>query len=199
MARFFTILIVAFVSSVPACSQPAATDTIEWKTNYQLSLNDFQLVSDTSEKIPENRQAVTRTILNYRLDRRANSNNFTIRLSAAVIKHNSFMKQNVLEMHPASLDHLLHHEQKHFDISEIFAREAVRIISAKRFSKNFSNEVYRIMHALNEEWKAWHKLYDNETLHGYDRQQQKQWDEKIDTKLKELEPFKNKALVKRIY
>lgn len=171
---------------------------IEWSAARPLELSDFTVITDQSAKIADSNLAVTRTGITYTINQKSGANTFEIRLFATMHRNNSFIRQRVLDAPGGSIDYLLSHEQRHFDISEIFAREAVKRITAKRFTKNYAKEVNTIMRSLFRESESLQNLYDRETRNGRDAVAQKLWDEKIDHQLRGLDMYKKKVLQKKI-
>lgn len=93
-------------------------------------------------------------------------------------------------------DDLLHHEQGHFDISEIFAKKKQEQMNKfvgqsetatadtdekaiEEAEKKIEKKLMKICDAINKEEDAMQKAYDTQTKHGTDADQQKKWDEKI--------------------
>jgi hypothetical protein len=93
---------------------------------------------------------------------------------------------------------LLNHERGHFNMTEIYAREG-RMLISKIKVKSF-NEVYKeiqkIAKIIDERRKE--NKYDEETEHGKNKEKQAEWDKKIAERLKELEQYKDIAVVIRL-
>lgn len=91
-------------------------------------------------------------------------------------------------------DHLLMHEQTHFDITELHARKIRKFFSEHNFDKRKVrmtidqklDELQRLNHHTQEE-------YDRETRHGTHKKQQLEWTRKIKAELKLYEAYKNPA------
>lgn len=114
-------------------------------------------------------------------------------------KTNSFIRASVLDAPASSINYLLNHEQKHFDISEIYAREAVKLLITKRFSKNHVKEIGALMQGLFKQSEAMQDLYDKETSNGSNAAIQKEWDSRIQIHLNSLENYKRKVLIRKYF
>jgi hypothetical protein len=87
-------------------------------------------------------------------------------------------------------DYLLNHEQRHFDISEIGAREFRNKLKKTTFTQgNFSSEVKRITDEMNQKYHRMQEQYDRETDHSRLEEKQQEWNKKIDGMLKETETY----------
>lgn len=114
-------------------------------------------------------------------------------------KPNSFIRERVLDAPVGSINYLMNHEQKHFDISEIYAREAVKAIRGKRFTKNYTREINDLMKGLFKQSEDLHDLYDNETGNGTNASAQSEWNNRIQRRLNGLDAYKNKTIAMRVY
>lgn len=110
---------------------------------------------------------------------------------------NSFIKERALDAPVSAIEYLMNHEEKHFDISEIFAREAVRALRTGRFTRNHAKEIGILMRRIFAQSEAMQALYDKETSNGSNALAQQEWNVKIAERLKSLGTYKNKSLEKR--
>jgi predicted secreted Zn-dependent protease len=87
-------------------------------------------------------------------------------------------------------DHILSHEQGHFDIAEIYARKLNKALSAYVFNRN---TVSRDVNAIYDDViKLHHKAqeqYDDETDYSRNFKEQEEWKNRIAAELKILESF----------
>ena len=94
--------------------------------------------------------------------------------------------------------YLLKHEQKHFDVGEIYARKM-----RKRFQQaNFSNDVEEnkktyadIVNNINKEMRAFQIEYDEATNHSIKKDVQEIWDTKIQEELESLAAYSNHEII----
>lgn len=180
-------------------SQKANPGIILWNPARTVSVSDFIVVPDSSTRITGDHMAVTRTGITYSLTAKPGSKNFEITIYATMHKPNSFIRERVLDAPRGSINYLMNHEQKHFDISEIYAREAVKAIRGKRFTKNYTREINDLMKGLFKQSEDLHDLYDNETGNGTNASAQSEWNNRIQRRLNGLDAYKNKTIAMRVY
>lgn len=108
-----------------------------------------------------------------------------------------FIKKESWKKEKTPSDYLLNHEQKHFDITEIFTRKLRKILSDTAF-KNESiakKEIPKIIRNNNKIFNAFQEVYDKETNHSINKEQQEFWDKKILDELNILKDYKNNIIV----
>lgn len=88
-------------------------------------------------------------------------------------------------------NYILNHEQRHFDIAEIYARkirkslDSLYAIGGVDYDDLIKNHL--------DMKKEFSRLYDFETKHSIDKEKQSFWDKMIDDELQTLEKYKSKA------
>lgn len=197
MKQLLLLLFTSVGFSLPGFSQKPAPNVIYWNEARKLSTDDFTVVPDHSPKIKGDNLALTRTGITYALTSKPQLKTFEIEIYATIVKANSFIRERVLDAPAGSIAYLLNHEEKHFDISEIFAREAVKDLGTAKFSANHVKEIGVLMQRLFKQSQAMQDLYDKEIRNGLDAVAQNEWDDKISQHLQSLNAYKNKSLVKR--
>lgn len=86
---------------------------------------------------------------------------------------------------------LLQHEQLHFDISELTAREFRKYLSEQNIKPDkMQQKIDRKGELLKRKNKRIQDRYDRQTKHGTDLQKQEKWEIKIHQKLKKLRAFR---------
>jgi hypothetical protein len=92
-------------------------------------------------------------------------------------------------------DDVLDHELKHFDIAEIYTRMFRKTISETVFNrKGVEKEIGAILNKMEKEMSKFEELYDKETNHVLNLEQQKNWNNKIAEELQSLDQFKAKLV-----
>ncbi|WP_037325181.1 DUF922 domain-containing protein [Salinimicrobium terrae] len=88
-------------------------------------------------------------------------------------------------------DHLLAHEQLHFDITELHARKLRKALAEFDFnkSKNVKTELQKIYRELEGERAAMQKKFDLETRHSMEEAAQLEWQQFVTQELKKFENF----------
>ena len=90
---------------------------------------------------------------------------------------------------------ILNHEQKHFDITEIYTRKARNNIQ-KIIDNNLGSDfLSKILYKIDSELLSYQLLYDLETNNGLDIKKQEYWNKKIENELKQLEKYRNKSII----
>jgi hypothetical protein len=87
-------------------------------------------------------------------------------------------------------DDILEHEQKHFDLCEVYARQLrKKFINANLNASNLTKEGDVIFNEVNHAYLQRQNDYDRETNHGQNRSMQMKWNELIAKELVDLEAF----------
>ncbi len=86
----------------------------------------------------------------------------------------------------AESDHLLKHEQVHFDITELYARKLREKILTTRWksSGQVTEELTGIYQANAAALSSSQKLYDRETEHSLVKEEQARWNSSMEDSLK---------------
>lgn len=91
--------------------------------------------------------------------------------------------------------YLLNHEQKHFDITEIFARKLRKAYQNFQFTKlNYAQDYLRIFNQHKLDREIYQNKYDSITNHSMNIIKQLEWDKKIAKELKDLESYSEKEI-----
>ncbi|TSJ36508.1 hypothetical protein FO440_22000 [Mucilaginibacter corticis] len=83
-------------------------------------------------------------------------------------------------------DYLLHHEQLHFDITELFTRKFATALHSAVFTDNFKSEIAEIYNKNWAECEAMQSKYDAESEHSRNSKMQYRWQLFIYLQLKAL-------------
>ena len=95
----------------------------------------------------------------------------------------SWVKENPSEL-------LLRHEQAHFDLAEVYARELrKKLKSTHLVPAEATRHVPLIYRGIMKEYNDEQKRYDKETDHSRDEVRQKHWEKQILSRLKSLEMY----------
>jgi len=85
---------------------------------------------------------------------------------------------------------LLEHEQGHYYIGCLCALTFMKRVSSKKFSAaNYKAEVQTLFNDTLKEYLKLEKLYDEETEHFRNKEQQRRWDNRIIGQIEELKAF----------
>lgn len=72
-------------------------------------------------------------------------------------------------------NHILKHEQTHFDISELHARMLRKSLANKKFSKNVKSEMDSLYHAFENKRRLMQTKFDAETDHSRNFEKEAFW------------------------
>ena len=87
-------------------------------------------------------------------------------------------------------DEILEHEQGHFDLCEVYARQLRKKLNGANLNAhNLSKEANAIFNKVNDQYTERQKDYDKETRHGQERSVQQKWNDVIEEELAGLEEF----------
>lgn len=152
----------------------ANSDTIFWTPGYLLDRSDFK----GSEPYRSEFAAYTYTIILMEYDVRSNNRDriepkFTIR--AAFNQKKSWISKASQD----KPDRVLMHEQVHFDIAEITARNLRSALEGKIYTRNFRKEISDIYNREIKKGEEMQEAYDEETNHGLRARKQHDWALKV--------------------
>src|SRR5437868_8365360 len=88
---------------------------------------------------------------------------------------------------------VLDHEQKHFDIDELYSRKLRKLIKDGKYSsyeqvKTVSDSLYNV---IDKEMDIYQDKYDDETDGSMNGDKQREWVKKINAEMAAMSPYKN--------
>ncbi|MBV8326533.1 DUF922 domain-containing protein [Chryseobacterium sp.] len=88
-------------------------------------------------------------------------------------------------------DYVLLHEQKHFDIAELFVRKMRKAVAENIRNSGDYNRVFNgIYNKISSEYKNFQTAYDKETAHGLNKEKQAEYNAVIAKELEYLKSYK---------
>ncbi len=135
---------------------------IDWRPNQKLSWKDFmgKPVANSGNA------ALTSTHISFEYG--YGSNGFSYSITCRFDKKQSWVK--------IKNDYVLAHEQAHFDIAEIHARKLKKALSDYDYNpKTVKADVNKIYETIMKEHHAMQQLYDKQTDHSRNKDQQEIW------------------------
>lgn len=88
-------------------------------------------------------------------------------------------------------DYILVHEQKHFDIAELFVRKFRKAVAEKiKTSGDYDKFFKTIYTGINSDYKNFQMSYDRDTRHGMDKEKQAEYNTVISEELENLKSYK---------
>ena len=151
-------------------------ELIPWSASRKLTWADYKAKPDPQADAA----ASTTTYLGIEYSMR--NNGFGYKITCSFSKNRSWgLHQN---------DHILGHEQGHFDIAEIHARKLNKQMGQYSFNKNsYQQDLRKIYQDILKEKEAMQDLYDLETNHSINKVRQAEWLTKIANLLEEYKAF----------
>ncbi len=161
----------AFLFTAIMCTavvQLSAQENIIWAEGQPLRWYDFAgPVKDTSRFDAESFAEVR---YNYRFN---SATDFYFEVYAKFDKSVSWCKKEYQS------EALLRHEQLHFDIAALYAQKLKAAFENFQYSDDFKNEIFQIFNQKKTEYHLVQQLYDDETNHSLNVNNQKDWEKAI--------------------
>ncbi|GAB2537899.1 DUF922 domain-containing protein [Rufibacter soli] len=170
------LFLASFPDNAPSANSRATE--IPWSLQKRLSWNDFS--GSPAEDNPHH--ALTST--NMEMKVKCENNQLKFKVEAVFNTKDSWTRNKTSAL-------LLAHEQLHFDLTELHARQLRKRLS--QLSNGCGSGAAEMNKYASEAFDNWHKeqdLYDKESRHGLDKDQQMEWIASVETRLKALESFK---------
>lgn len=157
---------------------------MSWNESYKLSWSDFK--GEPNHNISA--AAITASGISFgfsvkRTDKQVIS--FKSNVETHFYPEQSWYKPGLAD------EHVLGHEQLHFDITELFARKFRQRISQLRVSNAIRGELKTLNETINKELATMQDTYDNETDYSRNFEQQAKWKVYIASELKKLSKYKS--------
>lgn len=172
------IIILFFLSFLP---QEHETKLL-WDEDRKLTWQDFRGTPDRSIGFV----ASTNTGINFGYSYTLSNGEVSVEYSV----ESFFNPQKSWFIQGQISQHILNHEQTHFDISELHARMLRKRLDSKRFTKNVKSEIERIYLQMESQRKAMQKKFDQQTDHSRNVEKEIQWEDRVAKLLEAHEQWK---------
>lgn len=149
-------------------------------------INDTTLTRKVGSTIINAEAATTTKITVIPLTHNCNENIFHYMVLTLFSQDDSFVINKALKN-----EALLHHEQLHFDITELYARKIRQFLSEIKDPCGRLNEINQKVELLIQAEKNENNLYDIQSVHGTNKVAQKKWSDRIKKELQETIAFIN--------
>jgi hypothetical protein len=190
MIKYFSVVISLFLLTafvLPPVKNKKLRLSIEYDPNSVVSGGDTIAYTgkqpdltwaDFRGVLPKDAVGVANSALGFRFNARITVNDeevlLTIKTAAYFVRNHSWSDAQRRD------DHILRHEQLHFELArvgaEIFRK---KILAAKMNDKNFGDQLNQAYREAWKEYIALQEQYDEETNHSINKTQQAAWDKKI--------------------
>tara|TARA_R110002049_G_scaffold97782_3_gene238153 strand:- start:2675 stop:3181 length:507 start_codon:yes stop_codon:yes gene_type:complete len=163
---------------------PKRGPILSWNASYKLSWSDFKAK-------PNNRvsaAALTASGITFGFsiqqtdDKRVIS--FQTEVNAQFYPEKSWFKTELAD------NHVLGHEQLHFDITELHTRKFRQQISKLKISQSIKNELHGLHKSINKDLETMQNTYDTETNYSRNVETQAKWQLFITQELQKLSEYK---------
>jgi hypothetical protein len=176
MLRFALIGLLLCAANADLVAQEDPEDRIAWSASRKLTWTDYKGSPDPS--ISAAASTTTYLSIEYEIE----NGKLRYYISSTFSPKRSWVRHQT--------DHVLGHEQGHFDIAELYARRLHQRMLNYTFDRsNFREKLEEIYQTIQKEKDDLQNQYDRETDHSRNEAQQKAWEEKIKLWLKEADSF----------
>ncbi|WP_223033904.1 DUF922 domain-containing protein [Hanstruepera marina] len=175
-------MIRILVFCIAALSFLKSDQSIPWQENYKLSWENFIGQPDpNSDAAAVTSSGIT---FGYRLSRVNNViESIHVEVTAHFYPEKSWVKSNEAD------NHILAHEQLHFDITELYTRKLRKATSQVVVSQNANNELDAIHSRIVKELNDYQNHYDDETNYSRNHEAQAKWQKSIKEALEALKDY----------
>ncbi|RLJ62567.1 hypothetical protein CLV86_2175 [Lacinutrix venerupis] len=173
-----------FIIGFLLCFQSDRSE-FSWQESDKLKWSDFKGEPDISSHAA----AVTASGITFSYSIEKSSIRGVTGFKAKVFAHfypeHSWCKKEVIN------DHILNHEQFHFNITELHVRYLREDISKLKVSNTVAKDLDKLHKQANIDLSKMQNLYDTETNYSINKEEQAKWVTFVNTELKRLEKFKS--------
>ncbi|PTX20346.1 uncharacterized protein DUF922 [Pontibacter mucosus] len=155
--------------------ESATNEQITWSVDRRLTWDDFKAAPDDAN--PHH----ALTAANLAVNASCKKNQFTYTVTCVFLPQQSWSKRKGSEK-------LLAHEQLHFDLTEVHARQLRHDLQQVNCS-NHKVKLSQVVNAAFKRWKEEQNRFDEASRHGLDKEEQEVWANSIAARLKKLEAY----------
>lgn len=159
----------------------AQDSRIPWNQDRPLVWEDFRGEADLNVRFNASTNSGIGFSWSYKSDQ--NGEDFQYEISNFFDSEKSWVKTG------SESPHLLKHEQLHFDISELHARQFRKSLSQFETSKNIKADLNRLYRQHEQERLQMQRRFDQETKHSMNKEAQVNWETYIQKQLKKLATY----------
>ncbi|MEZ4922785.1 MAG: DUF922 domain-containing protein [Crocinitomicaceae bacterium] len=172
-------LFLSFKNDANSLLQTQENDYIHW-ADRKLKWTDFRGPIPSDSKY----HAMTHSMINLKFEGEGSFLTFDIE---TIFDPNLSWKKTGVD------DHVLKHEQIHFDITEYYARVLRKELKSHHYSdiNSIESEVKSMFNKSFEDAERMQKKYDEETNHSLNKKKQEKWNKKVKKYLQDTGSFKN--------
>jgi hypothetical protein len=158
-------------------------ETIIWQEGRTLSWSDFR-------GVPEKKNSVASTYYNINSSIENREDYSTVTINAIFFPNLSWKQKDRNDKT------ILIHEQRHFDITELFARKLRKRIQAEKFKSQAELErrIDKLYDENDKAMEACQEEYDRQTDHSRNGVKQREWNKRVEQALIELKNYRDPSV-----
>ena len=176
----YLFLIVLFLNISPT------EEVIIWSEDSALTWNDFQ--GNPNPQADE--AALAASGITFSFSVQESSQRGYVSFETEVLAH--FYPEKSWYLKEKVTDHILMHEQLHFDLTELYVRKLRYQISKLQVSANIKKELRDLHKSVNLELSKRQAEYDRETDHSRNLENQARWELMVKNELQEFKAYSSK-------
>ena len=177
--KYLLILLFTFL-----VSSESDDETVTWDASKKLTWADFK----GSPDLESDAVALTASGITFGYSVKTSGDRIA-QFSTTVETH--FYPNKSWYLKAKSNEHILSHEQLHFDITELYARMFREQISKIEVNQNVKKQLNRLHDLINVAVSETQKKYDKETQHSINAVKQREWNNFIEKELDKYDQFKS--------
>lgn len=158
---------------------------ITWNETYKLAWNDFKAKPDYNSDAV----AVTASGITFGYSLKTSNKKvigFSTKVEAFFYPQHSWCKLDLTDAH------ILGHEQLHFDITELHARNFRKLLKNVASNQNTAKTLKKLHQKVEEDLAAMQNKYDTESNFSINKEEQEAWQSYVNKELKNLNDYKSK-------
>jgi predicted secreted Zn-dependent protease len=176
--------IIAFLTI--SFAVPKEEITISWTSERALTWNDFKAKPQLDTDVV----ALTASGITFSYSAKSNATDI---VSFATKVESHFYPNKSWFVKERANAYILKHEQLHFDITELYVRKLRQQISILKVSNSIKSQLEDLHQNINNELSEMQSLYDEQSQHSINKEEQAKWQSYVKSELKKLEAFKSKS------
>jgi len=182
---FFLILLLGLFPIAGNAQHAELKNKIIWEEDRPLTWDDFKGTADAGSKF----YALTNSGIYYQVQQESWTQ-FAVSVETFFDPKQSWQKKNQVT------DHLLQHEQLHFNIHELYSRLFIKSMIEAEFNdeKMVFIRIRELYARALQDAQDFSNLYDKETNHSVNKVEQMVWNKKVNALLEETKEFDLKEI-----
>lgn len=186
MSLIKNLILILFLGFFSNAKSQQLQEKIPWEEGVSLNWNDFKAKSPENSKFKAN----TNTGITYSWGLRIEKGNETLNYEV----HSFFYPKLSWVEQRSKNNHLLKHEQTHFDITELHARKlrkGLYEIELNQLNQNVRKILNDLYETIENERSLMQEEYDRQTNHSLNREAEVKWQKLVREELFKLKSYRN--------